>query len=449
MFSFTPMQRGRWILTAFLITVVIVLLISARSALVPFGVGLFLVYLLLPAVNFLDARMPKVLQERHISRSLSILLVYILMLLLLVGFFAIYVPMVRTQVVELGQLSGQYTVKLLALPKKFNQEFVDEWLNRYYAEVPPFVREAIDSNIQQITAFLANALQNIISWLGRALQDAFLGTLKVVTSTLSFVVGIVIVPFWVFYVLNDEQKLARGIYSAIPQRYRADVHNLQRIIGEVLGAYIRGQLLLCLFIGVMVTLGLLVMEVNFSILLGTIAGILEIVPSIGPFLGAIPAVLVALLKSPSQALQVAILFVVIQQIENTFLAPKVTGASVKLHPAAVMIVLLVGSEMAGIWGLVFAVPVTAVIRDVVRYLYLRLSDAEVEPDKAIAAVHPAQEAYSARAIILAWRDRLVALAGYLYDRLKPAALTLYHWGHAALHKVKSRREEPRKVAGGD
>lgn len=447
MIALTP-RRGRLLLTIAMLSFVVFLLISAKSVLFPFIIGTLLVYLLLPTVNFLDERMPRLLRARRLSRPFSILLVYLLVILLLVGFIAIFVPVMRGQIAELGQLSGQYTIKLFALTKGFNQDWLDEWQERYYAVVPQWAREAIDSNIHQITASLTNALQNLVSWAAGALQNAFLGTLKVVTSTLSFVLSIIIVPFWVFYVLNDERKLAEGFYSLVPERYRADAQNIQRIISGVLGSYLRGQLLLCFFVGMMATIGLMILGVNFSILLGTVAGIFEVIPTIGPFLGAIPAVLVALLKSPSLALSTAIMFFAIQQIENLFLVPRVAGSSVKVHPTIVMVVLLVGSEVAGVWGMVAAVPVTAVIRDLYRYLYLRLSE-EISPEQALALVCPSRKGLSVEESLDIWRKRLERGGRRTHEWLQRVGHRLSQAWRMATHRAKVESREGHTPAEGD
>ena len=139
-------------------------------------------------------------------------------------------------------------------------------------------------------------------------------------------------------------------------------------------AYIRGQLLLCLLVGLMATSALLILRVDLAVLLGTFAGVFEIIPILGPYLGAIPAVLIALLKRPILALWVALAFFLIQQIENIFLVPRIAGRAVRFHPAVVMIIVVVGSQVAGLLGILVAVPVAAIIRDVFKYLYLRTSE---------------------------------------------------------------------------
>jgi predicted PurR-regulated permease PerM len=114
-----------------------------------------------------------------------------------------------------------------------------------------------------------------------------------------------------------------------------------------------------------------------------VAGVLEILPFIGPILGAVPAVIVATIQAPLLGLWTLLLFVGIQQAENLLLVPRVSGRAVKLHPAVIMVVLVLGNQIAGFWGLVLAVPVTAIIRDVFKYLYLRFQDEPVSPRDAM------------------------------------------------------------------
>ena len=400
-------KRGRFILVSITILIVALLLIAARNVLFPFIIGLFLVYLLLPAVNFFHDHMPRLLHDKGLARPIAILLIYLGLALLLVGFFVIFVPVVTEQVSDLVDVAtGEYALWVQQFAKGLNQAVLDEALDRFYDYMPELVRTAIENNLQQVTEFLTSSFQDLITGFVSGLQKAVLGTLNVVGTTLGFVLALVLIPFWVFYLLNDEKKISAAIYSLIPERLRDDVLCLEAIIGESLAAYIRGRLFLCLMVGIMATFGLVILGINFSVLLGTIAGIFDIIPNIGPFLGAVPAIVVALLKSPSLALQVAIMFFVVQQIETILLGPKVVGASVKLHPTLVIVVLVVGNEVAGIWGMVLGVPITAIVRDVFRYLYLRLSDEEVSPQEAMLRVHPPRQMVGVE--IKPWQEKLLS-----------------------------------------
>jgi predicted PurR-regulated permease PerM len=343
------------------------MLYVAKSALLPFIIGLVIAYLVLPLVHFLDRRMPSRLRDRNLSRPLSILIVYLVVILFIAGNFAFLVP----PVVEQGKVLWEQMPELAAK----GQVLGTEWLGRYRETIPLDIQQRIQSNLEKLAGTI-----------GQALQDGVTRTVSVISSTISFFLGILVIPFWLFYILNDEVKVRESALDLIPDRIEPDLLNILRITDDIFSAYIRGQLILCFFIGAMATIGLLIAGVDFALLLGLTAGAFEILPYVGPILGAIPALIVAVLQSPITALWTLVVFIIIQQIENFFLVPRIAGESVKLHPAMVMVVLVVGNEALGLWGMLVAVPLTAVIRDVFKYLYLRFADEEVSPEEAMARV---------------------------------------------------------------
>jgi predicted PurR-regulated permease PerM len=240
---------------------------------------------------------------------------------------------------------------------------------------------------EDIQAQITDTLRRAAGTITAALQSGVVRTFSVLTGTVSFILGMTVVPFWLFYLLNDQVKAQRGLLGLIPLRFRADFLNLLRITDGILGAYLRGQLLLCAAIAVMATAGLTVLGVQYSAVLGLLAGMFEILPFIGPILGLIPAVIVATLQSPLLGLWTLLLFIVIQQVENVVLVPRVSGHAVQLHPTLIMVVLVIGNEVAGLWGMILAVPLTAIIRDVFKYLYLRFQDQAVEPKEALEKIN--------------------------------------------------------------
>lgn len=366
-FPISPARRNRLILVVLLLLLVCWMLYVAKSALFPYIIGLVVAYLVLPLVNFLDHRMPPRLRERNFSRPLSILIVYLIVILFIAGIFAFLVP----PVVQQGQVLWKQMPELAAKGRALGAE----WLGKYQEVIPLDIQQRIQSNLEKLA-----------STIGQALQEGVARTVSVISSTISFFLGILVIPFWLFYILNDETKVREGALALIPDRIEPDLLNILRITDDIFSAYIRGQLILCLFIGVLATTGLLIVGVDFALLLGLIAGAFEILPFVGPILGAIPALIVAALQSPITALWTLVVFIIIQQIENLFLAPKIAGGSVKLHPALVMVVLVVGNEALGLWGMLLSVPLAAVVRDVFKYLYLRSSDEEVSPGEAMARV---------------------------------------------------------------
>ena len=350
-----------------------VLLYLARRALLPFVLGSALAYLVAPLVDWVSARLPTQVRGRRSWRGLVVLAVYLLLAALLAGSLALMIPPVAAQVSVLTQRLPELAGKLYAAAP----ELMRGWVNWYNQAMPADVRAALQRLIAGWLSSLLTLLQ----------QGAF-RTVEAAFRTLSFVLGLVVVPLWVFYVLRDQSELGATLERLIPPAYRDDVRNALTLMDAVLGAYLRGQFLLCLSVGLMFTVGLLFLGIDFALLLGVVSGVFEIVPVLGPVLGAIPAVLVALATSPTQVLWVVVLALAVQQLENILLVPQIQGMSVRLHPALVMLALVIGSELGGVLGLILSVPMTAMARDLASYIYQRLSQPPASPAEALAHVRP-------------------------------------------------------------
>ncbi|MGM0401181.1 MAG: AI-2E family transporter [Chloroflexota bacterium] len=360
----SPTKRYRVILIAVLGAIILGLIWAAWTALLPFFAGMILAYLLVPVVNFLDQRAPRVLRRKNISRPLAILIVYVVGVGLVAGVVAYLVPVIAQQVGFFGQAAPYYFQRLQELLRYDVAELLDS--------LPPAMRSWLEASIGNLMDTLADALQSGVE-----------ATIKTLSQTISFLLGIFMVPFWLFYVLNDENEIRKSFYRLIPDAARADVRCIVRIIDNLLSAYVRGQLLMALIVGVASTIALLLLGVNLAILLGTVAGILDLIPIVGPWFGGVPAVLMALISDPVKALWVALAFLAIQQLQGSLLAPHISGHAVRFHPAMVMIVVVVGAEVAGLWGLLLCVPVAAIIRDVFRYLYVRTTEKGATPEMAL------------------------------------------------------------------
>jgi predicted PurR-regulated permease PerM len=353
---------------------------AARRVLLPYILGLVLAYLLFPLVNWLDRHMPKRLQNWHVARAIAILLTYLLVLIVVGGIIAFFVPLVIEQ------------VNILIKNWPALAQRVEDWGTQGWG----WYNKAIDSLEQISPAWkdtIQDGLENLAAEIIDGLQQGIVATVRTLSSTISFVIGLVVIPFWLFYILHDESQVKEGVMGALPEQLRADVRCMARLTDDVLSAYIRGQLLLCVFVGGLATIALAIIGVPFALLLGLIAGILEALPYVGPILGAIPALVVALLSNPGSALWVAVAFFAIQQVENLVLAPRIAGSSVKLHPALVMVVLVIGNELAGFLGMLVAVPVTALIRDMFKYLYLRFQDEPLAAEEAMASIREHKEVH--------------------------------------------------------
>lgn len=362
--SLSPARRNRLLLVAALVLLAGSFLWIARSALVPYILAAALAYLMLPLVNRLDLWLRKPLRGGHFARALAILLVYLLAAGLIVLFFVIVLPVIGQQFNVLWSSRAELWAG--------TQRLSDQLLGWYDVSVPVEIQAQVNDLLSQIGGTLA-----------RTLQTGVVRTLGVVTNAVTFILGLIVIPFWLFYVLYDQSTVMRRGIGLIPARIRPDVINLMRVSDGILSKYLRGQLLLCVFIGAISTVGLTLLGVRFPAVLGLIAGIFEILPFIGPILGLIPAAIVAAIQDPLLGLWTVILFVAIQQLENVLLVPRISGRAVALHPALIMVVLVIGYQVAGLWGMILAVPLTAIIRDVFKYLYLRLQDEALPPKEAM------------------------------------------------------------------
>jgi predicted PurR-regulated permease PerM len=188
------------------------------------------------------------------------------------------------------------------------------------------------------------------------------------TQTLGLISGIVaLITVFVlsFYLLIDESGIKRVYQGLIPSRYYDNLAETTRKIAVKLGAWLRGQLLMMLSVAGIVTIGLLLSGTPYALTLGIWAGLTEVVPIIGPWLGAIPGVIVALTVSPWHGLIALIIYILVQQFESNFLVPRIMSKAVGLNPVVVIIALLIGGKLYGILGVLLGVPLAAVVSVVV------------------------------------------------------------------------------------
>jgi predicted PurR-regulated permease PerM len=335
--------------------VVLGVLYLGRGALGPFIVGALLVYILDPAVGWLT--------RRRTPRWLAILLVYAVAIVALVeGLSLIFGPLVRQLVDfvdDLPRLLQQVQARLNSLAALYDQ-----------VHLPRILRDVVDDML----AALASAGPGGVIDLGTILPIA-----QGVVGFLASLLGLAIVPVWAFYLLKDRDRLLVALRESFPAEWRPDAWSLLGIVERVFRRWLRGQLLLCVVVGVATFAGLLLLSATvdpifgrFAVLLAVIAGILELLPIIGPIISMGPTVLLAATTGRVEVIvAVVVLYLIVQQLENNLLVPKIQGDAIELHPAVVILALAVGAAIAGFLGAIFALPVAAAARDVFRYVFQR------------------------------------------------------------------------------
>ena len=295
------------------------------------------VMLLFVSLVFAAALNPAVdwLQKHRIPRTLGILLIYVCVLaVLFLSVYLIIAPITK----EINDLT---------------QDFPVYW-------------EKITSNWHSFKAFSEShgVGQNIQDYLNYLKGNLSLATNKifgVVSSLFGGLVYMVMILVMTFYITLEDQAMKRTLRSILPANYQPYAMRLVTRMQDKIGLWLRGQLVLSLIIFVVSFVGLSLLGVKYALVLAIFAGVTEIIPYLGPILSAIPAVFVASTQSPALGLEVLVLYVFIHQTENYLIVPKVMQKAVGLNPIIVLMAMLIGAQMAGILGIVLAVPVATAI----------------------------------------------------------------------------------------
>jgi predicted PurR-regulated permease PerM len=297
--------------------------------------ALFLAYLVYPLVRRLNVHLPVIW---------SIIVVYAF--IALVGAFS--VTLVAPQI---GRDLNSFGHALPGLMSQFQLELINPQ-NSFIARIP------LDDRL-----YLANLPSQFDTLAKQYGLDTLQKGLPVLLSAASLGAAIVIIPILAAYMLLDASNVRRQILGLFPAKRRAKVHVIIDELDGVIGGFIRGQLIDGAIVGLMIFVMLMATHVPYALLIGIAAGILNFIPYAGAVIGFVPSVILALAyNGPGNALLVALLFAVIQQIDGNFVAPRVLKDNVGLSPLYIILSILVGSELFGLAGTFLAVPVAAMLR---------------------------------------------------------------------------------------
>jgi predicted PurR-regulated permease PerM len=313
----------------------------------PLLIAVAVVYLLNPVVSALE--------RRGLPRVAGAGIVYILFLCIVALVVSLLVPVVTRQVTAVIDHFPDYLADGQAAVRRLASRFGQEPNFRLDAEQ---VREWLSAgeNRQAVTRYLT-------------------GLRSFTNSLISGLIVIVLGPVMAFYLLVDLPRLKRGSMALIPPARREEITNLMDRIGQAVGGFFRGQLLVALFVGVASSIGLWAIGLPFWLLVGMVAGVFNLVPLVGPFIGGGLAVIIALIDGqPLKALWAAVVLLIVQQIDNHLISPNVMGRTVQLHPVVVMLALLVGASFAGLFGMLVIVPLVAVAKIVFLFMWSKYVD---------------------------------------------------------------------------
>ncbi len=303
--------------------------------------SIFFAYLIAPLVEFVHR--PVWLRgsgrKHFIPRTLAIGVVY---LLLFGGLgLAVYLllPKVGEQLTEIGRQAPTYSKTLSESTQK---------LERFYQRIPSPARESVQETVSETIHTVGTYLQNT--------------AVTTATFALGYAPWLVLIPILAFFLLKDADSFRRTALQMLPRgrmRWRGD--ELFQDVNSTLAAYIRAQLIACLLIGVICTVGFILIGVPYALVLGILAGFLEFIPLAGPLVIFVLAVAVTSFYSVGQALGVFIFLAVLRIVHDYVTYPRIIGQGIHLHPLAVILAILCGAELAGVAGIFLAIPVIAII----------------------------------------------------------------------------------------
>ncbi len=304
---------------------------------VPIVISAFITYLIHPLI--------KKLQEHDVPRWLAVMLIYILFFGGVGIIAANSIPRFLIQLHDLAEHAPVMFREYEELGKKLTQEVYS---------LPEMFHDRIEAIIHEVEVYVDQLIKKAIDLVKSLIQSFFV---------------LMIIPFLVFYFLKDIEKIKTACWYMTPKKWRKHGQQLIREIDRSLGRYIRGQLIVIGILCVLATGAFWLLDLPYPMLLGTIVGITEIIPYFGPIIGAAPAIFVAMAISPSMVWWVLGAILILQLIEGSVLSPLVVGKSLKMHPVAIILALLVGGEIAGVVGMLLAVPLFAIVRIGITYFH--------------------------------------------------------------------------------
>ena len=353
----TPSLRQKRIMllaTAATVIATLVVMYLLGSLLLPIGLSAIIAYMLLPVVHLLERAMPWRRRHPLLSRITGIVIIFIAGAGVVAGVLLSVVP---PTIHQAGLFVEQF-------PRFFSDARVtlESWLAIYSDRIPVELRHDIEKLLADVGSVLADAV-----WHGT------LRTLNRISGSLSLIIGFATLPMLVYYLMRDSGSINPAVRSPFPVSMQPYVQDVLDIVGRTVGAYLRGQLTLALVVGTIVGVGLLLLGVPFAFFLGIVAALTELVPIIGPWIGGAVGVLVTLATVPDKAPWVILLYLVIQLAENAVLVPRIQGNALKLHPIAVIMIVVISGHYFGIWGIILGPPLVAMGKDMVVYFFQQWS----------------------------------------------------------------------------
>lgn len=307
-----------------------------KAVLAPFFIAMIISYVLNPIVSMLT--------DRKMPRTVAVLLIYAVFCGALTVILMNMIPMFIKQVQELNEHAPELTIRAKSLVDDLNNNSM----------LPESIRTGINNALYKMEKKLSESLFDFVNNIGAMVSVVFI---------------MFIIPFLAFYILKDFEVFERTVITYVPKSHRQQAVRLLKDIDTALGSYIRGQFLVCLIIGILAYIGYWIIGMPYPLLLASVVAITNVIPYLGPFFGAAPALLMAATVSVKMMILVVVVNTLCQILEGNVVSPQVVGRTLHMHPLSIILALLVGGELAGIAGMILAVPIFAALKVIVQHFF--------------------------------------------------------------------------------
>lgn len=343
-----------------------------RSVLIlfrPILIGLAIAYLLNPVFRFLERRVFRSVHPLRLRRAISLFFSYLFLLLLIALLFALIFPQL---IASIRAFSAHYSSYLSAGIERYNR-FLDS-LNSFLGRFHVTQNLLQQSSAEEVETYLSNLIRNTTSWTeqtGSILESRNLGrVIGAARSTVNVIMDVLFSFFISLYLLSTKEKRYAQIMklrrALLDDKVNAAVTRLCTVADRAFGNFLEGKMLDSLIIGLLTYVILLIFRIPYPVLLAAIIGITNVIPFVGPVIGAIPTALIVLLTEPGKVIPFLLIVLVIQQTDGHIIGPKILGSSNGISSFCVLIALAVMGDLWGFWGLLLGVPLFAMVIELFR-----------------------------------------------------------------------------------
>lgn len=301
-------------------------------------------YLMDPVVNFMENRL-------HIKRSIGIMILFVVVLALLIWIIVTLIPILQDQI---NQMIKNWPTYWDSARKTVNHWLNDPRLNG--------IEAAVENYSDQIQKYLVST--------GNGFLNDTVNHLGVAVNVISVILVVVLTaPVVLYYMLSDGRRIKQTIAYFFPDRYRDSIMGVMSEINTSISSYIRGQMIVAFWVGVMFAIGYSIVGQNYAITLAVVAAILNLIPYFGTFIAFIPSLIIAMFDSTGMLIKVLIVFAIEQTIESKVISPQVMGNKLDMHPVTTILVLIGAGAAFGLWGVVFGIPVYAILKIIFQHVF--------------------------------------------------------------------------------